>query len=89
MCQFGNAVTVEVLPPYIPSQAEKDDPALYAANIRKLIVSDTCQSIQLIGVAAMLVVNFEGNASGLQTHSAEASDSAFALPVALDRLDRD
>jgi hypothetical protein len=39
MCQFGNAVTVEVLPPYIPSQAEKDDPALYAANIRKLIVS--------------------------------------------------
>lgn len=39
MCQFGNSVTVEVLPPYIPSQAEKDDPALYAANIRKLIVS--------------------------------------------------
>lgn len=40
MCQFGNTVTVEVLPVYIPSQAEKDDPALYAANIRKLIVSD-------------------------------------------------
>jgi hypothetical protein len=41
MCQFGNSVTVEVLPVYKPSQAEKDDPALYAANIRKLIVSDT------------------------------------------------
>jgi lysophosphatidylcholine acyltransferase/lyso-PAF acetyltransferase len=41
MCQFGNAVTVEVLPVYKPSQAEKDDPALYAANIRKLIVSGT------------------------------------------------
>lgn len=39
MCQFGNQVSVEVLPPYIPSKQEKDDPVLYAANIRKLIVS--------------------------------------------------
>jgi len=39
MCQFSNSVTVEVMPPYIPSAAEKADPALYAANIRKLIVS--------------------------------------------------
>lgn len=39
MCQFANSVTVEVLPPYTPSQAEKDDPVLYAANIRKLMVS--------------------------------------------------
>lgn len=39
MCQFRNAVTVEALPPYVPNQAEKDDPALYAANIRQLIVS--------------------------------------------------
>jgi hypothetical protein len=30
---------VEMLPPYIPSAAEKADPVLYAANIRKLIVS--------------------------------------------------
>ncbi|WIA30170.1 hypothetical protein OEZ86_000262 [Tetradesmus obliquus] len=37
MCQFSNAVTVEMLPPYIPSEAEKADPVLYAANIRKLI----------------------------------------------------
>lgn len=39
MCQFSNSVTVEVMPPYIPTAAEKADPALYAANIRKLIVS--------------------------------------------------
>ncbi|KAF6265277.1 hypothetical protein COO60DRAFT_1623935 [Scenedesmus sp. NREL 46B-D3] len=37
MCQFSNAVTVEMLPPYIPSADEKADPVLYAANIRKLI----------------------------------------------------
>jgi hypothetical protein len=39
MCQFGNQVTVEVMPPYIPSKEEKADTVLYAANIRKLIVS--------------------------------------------------
>jgi len=39
MCQFDNQVAVEVLPPYIPSQDEQDNPAVYAANIRKLIVS--------------------------------------------------
>jgi hypothetical protein len=40
-----------MLPPYIPSAAEKADPVLYAANIRKLIVSgwgvehDSCPGI--------------------------------------------
>ena len=38
MCQLQNFLSVEVLPPYVPSQEEKDNPALYAANIRKLIV---------------------------------------------------
>jgi hypothetical protein len=33
---------VEMLPPYMPSAAEKADPVLYAANIRKLIVSGLC-----------------------------------------------
>jgi hypothetical protein len=32
-------VCLQVLPPYIPTQAEKNDPALYAANVRKLVVS--------------------------------------------------
>eukprot|EP00879_Flechtneria_rotunda_P016757 GHRR01017539.1.p1 GENE.GHRR01017539.1~~GHRR01017539.1.p1 ORF type:complete len:297 (+),score=50.95 GHRR01017539.1:737-1627(+) len=39
MCQFRNHVTVEMLPPYIPSQAEKKDPVLYAANVRKLMAN--------------------------------------------------
>ncbi|KAF8069495.1 Lpc [Scenedesmus sp. PABB004] len=39
MCQFENRVTVEMLPPYVPSAAERADPALYAANVRRVIVS--------------------------------------------------
>lgn len=36
VCQFFNYLEINVLPPYIPSQAEKDDPLLYAQNVRKL-----------------------------------------------------
>lgn len=36
MCQFVNPVDMTVLPPYVPSAAEKGDPALYAANVRAL-----------------------------------------------------
>ena len=51
MCQFVNLVDVTVLPPYVPSAAEKGDPALYAANVRalyaeagSLLLSDHSQS---------------------------------------------
>jgi hypothetical protein len=40
-----------MLPPYIPSAAEKADPVLYAANIRKLIVSGL-----LVGLEHYVVV---------------------------------
>ena len=33
--QFINLVDVEVLPPYMPSQEEKQDPRLYADNVRR------------------------------------------------------
>lgn len=36
MCQFRKRVHVTVLPPYHPSAAERADPALYAANVRRL-----------------------------------------------------
>ncbi len=35
--QFGNFATVEVLPLYTPSPAEKADAGLYAANVRALL----------------------------------------------------
>jgi hypothetical protein len=37
LCQFRNDLLVEILPPYVPSAEEKASPALYAANIRKLM----------------------------------------------------
>jgi hypothetical protein len=40
MCQFSNELSVDVLPPYTPSKEELASPALYAANIRKLMVRD-------------------------------------------------
>ena len=33
--QFINLVNVEVLPPYMPSQEEKQDPRLFADNVRR------------------------------------------------------
>lgn len=35
LCQFVNAVDVEILPPYVPSSAERSDPQLFAANVRR------------------------------------------------------
>ncbi len=34
--QVSKVLTVRVLPPYVPSEAEKADPGLYAANVRAL-----------------------------------------------------
>ncbi|CAD7699234.1 unnamed protein product [Ostreobium quekettii] len=39
LCQFYNSVDVHILPPYMPSEAEKKDPALYASNVRTLMAS--------------------------------------------------
>ena len=36
VCQFVNELEVTVLPPYVPSEAERSDPGLYAANVREV-----------------------------------------------------
>ena len=33
--QFFNLVDVEILPPYMPSEQEKQSPRLYADNVRR------------------------------------------------------
>ncbi|XP_023375525.1 lysophosphatidylcholine acyltransferase 1, partial [Pteropus vampyrus] len=35
LCQFHNRVEIEFLPVYSPSEEEKEDPALYASNVRR------------------------------------------------------
>lgn len=42
LCQFRKKITVRVLPPYHPSDAEKADPFLYAANVRCLFADTLC-----------------------------------------------
>ncbi|XAR64110.1 Plasmalogen synthase [Bertholletia excelsa] len=40
LCQFVNYLEVTWLPVYYPSQQEKDDPKLYADNVRKLMAHE-------------------------------------------------
>ncbi|ELK08167.1 Lysophosphatidylcholine acyltransferase 1 [Pteropus alecto] len=37
LCQFHNRVEIEFLPVYSPSEEEKEDPALYASNVRRVM----------------------------------------------------
>lgn len=41
-CQFVNHLEVTRLPIYYPSQQEKDDPKLYADNVRTLMAHEVC-----------------------------------------------
>lgn len=40
LCQFVNNITVMRLPLYYPSQEEKDNPKLYAENVRRLMARE-------------------------------------------------
>ena len=42
LCQFVNHVEVTRLPIYYPNQQEKDDPKLFADNVRKFMAREVC-----------------------------------------------
>jgi hypothetical protein len=46
-CQFINHMEAIWLPVYYPSQEEKDDPKLYASNVRRLMACEVCISLIL------------------------------------------
>ncbi|KAK6939500.1 Phospholipid/glycerol acyltransferase, partial [Dillenia turbinata] len=50
LCQFVNHIEVIKLPVYHPSQQEKDDPKLYANNVRKLMASEANLLLSDIGL---------------------------------------
>ncbi|KAL8087743.1 hypothetical protein AgCh_037776 [Apium graveolens] len=50
-CQFVNHLEVTRLPVYCPSQEEKDDPKLYAENVRKLMANKGNLIMAEIGLA--------------------------------------
>ncbi|KAL7605820.1 hypothetical protein Lser_V15G18759 [Lactuca serriola] len=51
LCQFVNYITVLRLPLYYPSQEEKDDPKLYAENVRRLMAREGNLIMTDIGLA--------------------------------------
>ncbi|KAJ8541027.1 hypothetical protein K7X08_001843 [Anisodus acutangulus] len=51
LCQFVNYVEVTWLPVYYPSQQEKDDPRLYAENVRRLMAHEGNLILSDIGLA--------------------------------------
>lgn len=51
LCQFVNHIEVTSLPVYRPSQQEKDDPKLYAENVRRLMASERNLILSDIGLA--------------------------------------
>ncbi|CAL0327031.1 unnamed protein product [Lupinus luteus] len=51
LCQFVNYIEVTKLPVYYPSQQEKEDPKLYANNVRRLMASEGNLVLSDIGLA--------------------------------------
>ncbi|KAJ9166119.1 hypothetical protein P3X46_020910 [Hevea brasiliensis] len=51
LCQFINYIEVKRLPVYYPSQEEKDDPKLYACNVRRLMAREGDLVMSDIGLA--------------------------------------
>ncbi|KAL6995652.1 Lysophospholipid acyltransferase lpeat1, variant 2 [Sarracenia purpurea var. burkii] len=51
LCQFVNYLEVTWLPVYYPSQQEKDDPKLYADNVRRLMAREGNLIMSDIGLA--------------------------------------
>lgn len=51
LCQFVNHMEVMHLPTYYPSQQEKDDPKLYANNVRRLMATEGNLIMSDIGLA--------------------------------------
>ncbi|TQD70130.1 hypothetical protein C1H46_044333 [Malus baccata] len=51
LCQFVNHIEVTRLPVYYPSQQEKDDPKLYASNVRRLMANEGNMTLSDIGLA--------------------------------------
>ncbi|CAI9116689.1 OLC1v1017904C2 [Oldenlandia corymbosa var. corymbosa] len=63
LCQFVNYMEVIKLPVYYPSQQEKDDPKLYAENVRRLMAHEGNLVLSEIGLAEKRVFHAALNAT--------------------------
>ncbi|KAK8457992.1 hypothetical protein SEVIR_3G281700v4 [Setaria viridis] len=65
LCQFVNYVEVTHLPVYYPSEQEKDDPKLYANNVRKLMAVEGNLILSDLGLAEKRVYHAALNGNSL------------------------
>ncbi|CAO2162289.1 unnamed protein product [Urochloa humidicola] len=65
LCQFVNYLEVVRLPVYYPSEQEKEDPKLYANNVRKLIAMEGNLILSNLGLADKRVYHAALNGSSL------------------------
>ncbi|KAK6115848.1 hypothetical protein DH2020_008117 [Rehmannia glutinosa] len=65
LCQFANYIEVTKLPVYHPSEQEKEDPKLYAENVRRLMAREGNLILSDIGLAEKRVYHaaLNGNIS--------------------------
>lgn len=71
LCQFVNNMTVTRLPVYYPSQEEKDDPKLYAENVRKVMAREGNLIMSDIGLAEKRVYHAALNGRPTVLHQKE------------------
>ncbi|KAJ0231765.1 hypothetical protein HA466_0296280 [Hirschfeldia incana] len=68
LCQFVNHLEVIRLPVYYPSQEEKDNPKLYASNVRRLMASEGNMILSDLGLGDKRIYHatLNGNLSKLR-----------------------
>ncbi|KAF8103421.1 hypothetical protein N665_0188s0357 [Sinapis alba] len=68
LCQFVNHLEVIRLPVYYPSQEEKDNPKLYASNVRRLMASEGNMILSDLGLGDKRIYHatLNGNLSQLR-----------------------
>jgi lysophosphatidylcholine acyltransferase/lyso-PAF acetyltransferase len=67
LCQVVNHLEVIRLPVYYPSQEEKDDPKLYASNVRKLMATEGNLILSELGLSDKRIYHATLNGNLSQT----------------------
>ncbi|KAJ0024926.1 hypothetical protein Pint_08916 [Pistacia integerrima] len=85
LCQFVNHIEVTRLPVYYPSQQEKDDPKLYAENVRRLMAGERWNSSRVACIVGNLIMSDIGLAEKRIYHAALNGNNS--LPSVLHQKD--
>ncbi|KAL5704841.1 hypothetical protein ACHQM5_023212 [Ranunculus cassubicifolius] len=78
LCQFVNYIEVVRLPVYYPSEQEKEDPKLYASNVRKLMAFEGNLTLSDIGLPEKRVYHAALNGNNNSNSSTPSSPSSVS-----------